>query len=107
MLARRRSKLRRRDIASHRYFQQTCSYVRPQATRGLKTAPTAAQQAGEGLRSIPRSIPRVGESKMILRFEGDSIAYFWALEVETAISHETLRGHWRELANALVSSRWG
>lgn len=107
MLARKRSKLRRRDIASHRYFQQTCGYERSRVSRAVNVVPERTKAAAEQSRKLQRSTVRQGESKMILRFEGDSIAYFWALEVETAISHRTLRGHWQELANALAGLPWG
>lgn len=106
MLGRKWSKLRRRDNASHRYFQQTSGVGRLQSIRGVNVFPVGSSVGAEKSRPGIRSSARHAESKMILRVDGDSIAYFWALETETAISHDTLRLHWQEFANALAASPW-
>lgn len=106
MLARNWSKLRRRDNAPHRYFQQTCGVGRPQSIRGVNVVSVGSSVGADKSRPGIRSSARHAESRMILRLDGDSIAFFWALESETALSHHTLRQHWQELANALVTSPW-
>jgi hypothetical protein len=101
MSARGRIKPRRRELASHRYFHQQCGYSRVPPTRGAVAVPhkTGSQ---ESARVTTRSNLGGIEMKKIMRLDGDSIAYFWALENETTISHETLRAHWRMFVNVLV-----
>lgn len=106
MLIRKWSKLRRRDNASHRYFQQKCGVGRTQSIRRGTVVPTGSSVRVEKSRPGIRSSARHAESKMILRLDGDSVAYFLALEAETALSHQTLRQHWQELANAFATSPW-
>ncbi|MBK9265850.1 MAG: hypothetical protein IPM54_39430 [Polyangiaceae bacterium] len=54
--------------------------------------------------SESRLARRPVETRNIIRLDGDSIAYFWALETETAISYETLIRLWREFAEVLTDS---
>ena len=107
MNLRGRAKSRRRDIASYRSFHQQCGYGRAPTTR-IEANAVLPSESMEARRAVVRANPRRLETKTIMRLDGDSIAYFWALEQETAISHEILTSHWRDFADALTASwTWG
>lgn len=97
-----RAKFRRRDITSYRIPQQH-RHSWALTIRGEANA-AASSKSEDGRRAFVRANPRRMETKTIMRLDGDSIAYFWALEHETAISHETLTTHWRDFADALTAS---
>lgn len=105
MSARTRSKFRRREFSSYRYDHQMFGDVR--------TTPPHATSSGAGSRIAndgphhPASPRRhLLETRPTLRLEGDSIAYFWALETETTIAYETLTAHWRDFVEVLVAPSW-
>jgi len=105
MSARSRSKPRRRDVTSHRYYHELFGNCRKSTHRAVTSA-VPVKSVAEAPHVAPRPNPRRVENKNTMRFEGDSIAYFWALETETALSYEMLTVHWREFADALTKS-WG
>lgn len=98
-----RLKPRRREISSYRYFHQLVGHRRAPAPRAA-TNVAPSRVTPEAPRVAARMNHRPVETRTILRLEGDSIAYFWALETETAISYDTLMVHWREFTNALTNT---
>lgn len=107
MSARSRSKPRRRDVSSHRYHHDLFGNSRASAPRVVTSVvPVKSVTEAPSSRIAARPNLRSAENKNVMRLEGDSIAYFWALEAETTISYETLMGHWREFSYALTKS-WG
>ena len=108
MNVRGRAKSRRRDTASYRNFHQQCGYYGRSLTTYAEANGVPSSESMATRRLVVHGNPRRLETKTIMRLDGDSIAYFWALEQETAISHETLTTHWRDFADALTASRtWG
>lgn len=95
------SKSRRRDVSSQRHFHQVSGRGRVATPRGVSPVAPPKRMA-EPERIFSRPPLRLIETKKIMRLEGDSIAYFWALETETAISYETLTTHWRDFVSALI-----
>jgi hypothetical protein len=103
------SNSRRRDVSSHRRLSQLFGQRRTSPSHAAtNTAPSPSASVTEALRVPARPTHRPVEAKTVIRLDGDSIAYFWALETETAISYETLTLHWREFIDALTNAwHWG
>jgi hypothetical protein len=97
MSVRAKLKPRRRDVSSYRYFYPHRGYHRAPTTQSAVNA--AASRV-----SVAPQNPRPVETKTAIRLDGDSVAHFWALETETAISYETLTIHWRAFADALTNA---
>lgn len=103
MSARGRSKSRCRDVSLHRYHHPWMGAYRAPARRAAASA-LPSRSTAEAPSAVTRPIHRPVETKTIMRLDGDSIAYFWALETETAISYEVLAVHWRAFADVLTNS---
>lgn len=99
MSVQRRARPRRRDVSSHRNSLSLLGIRRSTATRG-EARPNIVRASSSESRLARRPV----ETRNIIRLDGDSIAYFWALETETAISYETLIRLWREFAEVLTDS---
>lgn len=106
MNARARSKPLRRELSSFRHFHQLVGNRWTPPLRGATSAlPSSATIEASWVAA--RANLRPMETKTVMRLDGDSIAYFWALETETAISYETLAVHWRDFTDALTNTdRW-
>lgn len=107
-MAIRRLKYRRRDSSSQRNVHPMPGYryepIRRSASPRHTNAPVETPRIHAQLRH------RIVDTRTVIRMEGDSIAYFWALETETAIGYETLVKNWRDFSRALrhdaKAARW-
>lgn len=98
-----RLKYRRRDVSSNRYFREASGVRQEPSSRSVNTtALPKAKPIPENPRAQPQLLQRVAETRNVIRMEGDSIAYFWALETESAIAYDTLVLHWRDFTGALL-----
>lgn len=104
----RRLKFRRRDGSSQRNIHPMPGYRYEPVRRSA--SPRHTNAAVETPRIHAQLRHRIVDTRTVIRMEGDSIAYFWALETETAIGYETLVKNWRDFSGALLheakATRW-
>lgn len=99
-----RLKYRRRDVSSNRYFREVSGVRQEASSKSVNTtALPKAKSIQESPRVQPQLLKRAAETRNLIRMEGDSIAYFWALEAESAIAYDTLVLHWRDFTRALLN----
>lgn len=104
----RRLKYRRRNGSSQRNVHPMPGYryepIRRSASPRHTNAPVQTPRIHAQIRH------RIVDTRTVIRMEGDSIAYFWALETETAIGYEALVKNWRDFSRALLhepkANRW-
>lgn len=99
-----RLKYRRRDVSSNRYFREISGVRQEPSSRSVNTtALLKAKPMQEHPRAQRQLLQHAAETRNVFRMEGDSIAYFWALEAESAIAYDTLVLHWRDFTRALLN----
>lgn len=105
MRTQRRSKLRRPDdhsprTSSPRKTSNSQLGTREQSKIVITKGPSVRYPG-------PFARPPIDDLRMTYRFDGDSIAYFWAIETQTTLTSATIRHEWQFFAEILrPNSPW-